>query len=457
MQHSGTSETYAGSEAKAKHRMTTKSQCPRPNHTPGNTDESYTGSSKSTKKRIRTPHPHDVLSGRGGGINSHPGNKTFREWVQVRKEDYNLAGSKADKSKVANDVMDLVRHQSPPGRFLKRANNSVAGPSWWVEVDEERALAKTSQALREGAPKIRAEHRDELHKRVQLARKTRKRRKSASAKGLQSSSKRRIGNHQQEQPTIPSSTARLTPPSNISMVPALDKAILKLSAATSVMGGTSFIPERGQDTFTLESRSAEKRTIPVPISPTYRRIFGDINNGNNNNNFKVDASVELPSLFSAPEITKVNSCSDSGPASLDTLDLSEIGGEIVDGTEEFVNPFANESEVYNQGFNPSPRQLLRNISSEEDQDKPGNDNTMNSCNNVLGGRQKSSLGGINTRYVSNKFNPKPSFVGASPASNCFCDCALATSEEGKSCICSDLADHFLHREGLSFLLEDDFA
>lgn len=39
-----------------------------------------------TIRRIRQPNPQDVLSGRGGGINSHPGNKAFRQWISERKE-----------------------------------------------------------------------------------------------------------------------------------------------------------------------------------------------------------------------------------------------------------------------------------------------------------------------------------------------------------------------------------
>ena len=33
-------------------------------------------------------NPNDVLSGRGGRINAHPGNIQFREFVQLRKKDY---------------------------------------------------------------------------------------------------------------------------------------------------------------------------------------------------------------------------------------------------------------------------------------------------------------------------------------------------------------------------------
>ena len=130
--------------------------------------------SAMVQRRIRTPHPHDVLSGRGGGINAHPGNVVFREWVHVRKEDYNLAPNKAEKTRVALEVMDQVRNQDPPGRFLTRDSTTSsiggAGGSWWVEVDENRALAKTSQALREGAPQIRSAHKDEIQQRkVQYA------------------------------------------------------------------------------------------------------------------------------------------------------------------------------------------------------------------------------------------------------------------------------------------------
>lgn len=83
--------------------------------------------------------------------------------MRERKNRYNLARTKAEKARVANEVIDLVRGQNPPGRFLQRDSSSVTGGvTWWVEVDEMKAMAKTSQALREGAPSIRAAHKDEL-------------------------------------------------------------------------------------------------------------------------------------------------------------------------------------------------------------------------------------------------------------------------------------------------------
>jgi hypothetical protein len=63
-----------------------------------------------------------------------------------------LADSKRDKTTVVNQVLDLVRALSPPGRFLQKHNDN------WIEIDDAKAMAKISQALREGAPAMRAAH-----------------------------------------------------------------------------------------------------------------------------------------------------------------------------------------------------------------------------------------------------------------------------------------------------------
>lgn len=108
------------------------------------------------KLRIRTPGSHDVLCGRGGGINAHVGNVAFRELVNRDKERYNLEGNKNKKAEMSQRIVDHVKELG--GRFLQRDEESghYGGQSWWVEIDDIKALAKTSQALREGAPSIRA-------------------------------------------------------------------------------------------------------------------------------------------------------------------------------------------------------------------------------------------------------------------------------------------------------------
>jgi len=124
----------------------------------------FHGNSATAEKRIRDPQLNDVLCGRGGGINSHPGNKVFREWVRERKNLYNLATSKAEKAVVSKEIVTMVQELQPAGRFLQKepTRKGFSGmTAFWVEIDVVKALAKTSQGLREGAPSIRAEHHTE--------------------------------------------------------------------------------------------------------------------------------------------------------------------------------------------------------------------------------------------------------------------------------------------------------
>ena len=68
---------------------------------------------------ITNPGPHDILCGRGGGTNAHPGNVKFRKLVAAHKLRY-LAASKSDKPAVARDVVQEWRALDPPGRFLAK-------------------------------------------------------------------------------------------------------------------------------------------------------------------------------------------------------------------------------------------------------------------------------------------------------------------------------------------------
>jgi len=113
--------------------------------------------SKTILKRqmIKQPHDHDVLCGRGGGINSHKGNINFRNWVKEQKEIYNLASNKNEKAAISEEIVNRVKALDPSGRFLIK--EKVGGTISWLEIDLSRALAKTCQALREGAPSLRAQ------------------------------------------------------------------------------------------------------------------------------------------------------------------------------------------------------------------------------------------------------------------------------------------------------------
>ena len=96
---------------------------------------------------------NDVLCGRGGLTNHHPGNVFFRRIVRGRREDY-LRASKRDKAGVAREIVESIRELVPSGRFLKR---DTSNPGIWIEIGNRKAREKTSQALREGAPELREE------------------------------------------------------------------------------------------------------------------------------------------------------------------------------------------------------------------------------------------------------------------------------------------------------------
>jgi len=99
---------------------------------------------------ITAPHPHDVLCGRGGGTNAHIGNAHWRLLVQANKELY-LTLPKKQKMLLSKSIVNAVRNQHPPGRFLQKDPST----SLWSDVGDSKAQEKTSQALREGAPKMK--------------------------------------------------------------------------------------------------------------------------------------------------------------------------------------------------------------------------------------------------------------------------------------------------------------
>lgn len=85
----------------------------------------------------------DVLCGRGGGTNTQVGNRRFRTLVQEFQPTYLLCRRK-EKPLIARTIVLIIRKRG--GRFLKK-NEEDNG---FYEVGDEKAEAKTSQALREG-------------------------------------------------------------------------------------------------------------------------------------------------------------------------------------------------------------------------------------------------------------------------------------------------------------------
>lgn len=95
-------------------------------------------------KATATPiNGNDVLFGRGGKTASHVGNVRFREECSLKARDY-LVSKKALKSVIAKSVVKTVQERG--GRFLERES---CKSDLWIEVSDERAISKASQALRE--------------------------------------------------------------------------------------------------------------------------------------------------------------------------------------------------------------------------------------------------------------------------------------------------------------------
>lgn len=99
---------------------------------------------------IENPLDHDVLGGRGGASYRHQGNMTYRKLVQLNKPKYALC-QKMEKMKISKSIVQAIRSQEPPGRFLEKDSKT----GLWNDIGDKKAIEKTSQALREGQPDIR--------------------------------------------------------------------------------------------------------------------------------------------------------------------------------------------------------------------------------------------------------------------------------------------------------------
>jgi len=88
----------------------------------------------------------DVLLGRGGRSNHHPGNKRYREEVENFRRVYGTLETDAEKTETSQLLVDCIEKMG--GRFLEE--NKEAGKSMgWYVVPNIVARRKASQALRE--------------------------------------------------------------------------------------------------------------------------------------------------------------------------------------------------------------------------------------------------------------------------------------------------------------------
>jgi len=406
--------------------------------------------------RLRTPHPHDVLCGRGGSINSHPGNIRFREWVKVRKQAYNLATTKVSKARMCREVFNLVRGLNPPGRFLQRMDDSgITGGCWWMEINEQKALAKTSQALREGAPRIREMHKTEttpppppLERKRSNSRGT-KRKAAVKEPPAKRAKRGSISGPKEPKHDInneihhPGNVFQMTPTSSsvartgMPQLPFYDSfarpPILSESEGNKnqkqAEGEDATLPENTGKISASVTPATDFNDFTPSLAPVSPLFMSPIGNGS------IPPEMNPPALslgdVPSPGLANLPSLEGRRMKRSHSLENHELEG----GTIEFQDPFKDESHILSGRALRSPR--------------PGD----SECNHRPSNRDGENRADSSNRSVSEKkvhniiendhddLNNDGSSLAQKNGANCFCLCGTP----GNHCICSDLADHLLHR------------
>jgi len=401
------------------------------------------GQGKGALSRIREPHPHDILCGRGGSINNHAGNKMFRDWVHERKNDYNLAPNKSEKARVSREVIELVQSQEPPGRFLTRDPEAPSmGPNWWIEIDDTKAMAKTSQALREGAPAIRAQHKDELAERKQRGTTRRGSKRSASVMEEEPEPVSEPAVWPQPAPASypePSEEEIMPPPPVVAM--SNEMAIEALRTAAEAAKHGLGAPMDDKNSAELVSRAM----VHHDHHPSKKAKITD--------RATEEESVTPPLMPMSGEDPKPN-ISLAGIAKTDAMKRTHslALSDINDGDLEFVNPFENESSDHPIGF-------LHRFSGDSNHSVghmsfsslPKLSNTDLSRHRSNGTNNGSLFRkNISSRSVSVDGNEGTTSDSPAPM-NCFCECGNPLLDGGV-CPCGALADHLVWRDDH---IEDD--
>jgi hypothetical protein len=86
-------------------------------------------------------HKNDVICGRGGLSNTHPGNRLFRRLVSANKDLYQRMVSPTRKQIVVFSITAAIHNRG--GRFVRKQDGE------WTEITGAEVAAKISQALRE--------------------------------------------------------------------------------------------------------------------------------------------------------------------------------------------------------------------------------------------------------------------------------------------------------------------
>lgn len=111
---------------------------------------------------ITEVNENDIVCGRKGLALKHSGNMSYRKIVAMNKEGYATC-LKNEKLRISKSIVAAMREVG--GRFLERLDGGTSmtidekdeegNPVAYRDIGARRAVEKTSQALREGQPRIR--------------------------------------------------------------------------------------------------------------------------------------------------------------------------------------------------------------------------------------------------------------------------------------------------------------
>lgn len=66
----------------------------------------------------------DVLSERGKGVLAREGNEFYSRMIKHHREEYQNEKTIISKRKIVEKVLDIIKLQDPPGRFMKRTRGN---------------------------------------------------------------------------------------------------------------------------------------------------------------------------------------------------------------------------------------------------------------------------------------------------------------------------------------------
>jgi hypothetical protein len=222
-----------------------------------------------------------------------------------------------DKSKITYEIFYRVQNQTPPGRFLqkiaerdgKSKSNPYSLSGLWEEIENTRALAKVSQALREGAPEFRAmrgEVQSSPSKRTSVIQKQQKETEGA----ILSHGKRK------EPPSEPQSIERMPARATrvVGSMPSIDNEIDRGSVGVHLLPQVYVSHHTAPVNESIQaipsSRTMEKLTSGVPRE---EQISGDWS-----------SPKLLPTTNSPPFVSPGFSPYAAARLALDTMSLSQI-------------------------------------------------------------------------------------------------------------------------------------